>query len=287
MLTLHTLAQSLVNGIGLALVYVLIALGLTLIFSILRVINFAHGEFYMMGGFVAYVLTHFLALPFFVTVIAAFAIVGAVAIVVERLVFAPLREAPLGGFIASLGLLWVMQALAVMSFGVLEKEVPSPFSGVVRLLGVVVSKERLFVMVCAALLIAALWLFLRYSRHGLALRAVAQDEDAAALQGVDTDRIAALTFGIGCALAGVAGALLAPVFFVSPFVGTLPVIKAFVVIILGGMGSLPGAVLGGFVLGLIESVGPLVMPIAAVEMLGFGVVMIVLMLRPQGLLGRA
>lgn len=287
MLTLHTLAQSLLNGIGLALVYVLVALGLTLIFSILRVINFAHGEFYMMGGFVAYALTHFLALPFFVTVIAAFAIVGAVAMVVERLVFAPLREAPLGGFIASLGLLWVMQALAVMSFGVLEKKVASPFSGVVRLLGVVVSKERLFVMVCAALLIAALWLFLRYSRHGLALRAVAQDEDAAALQGVDTDRIAALAFGIGCALAGVAGALLAPVFFVSPFVGALPVVKAFVVIILGGMGSLPGAVLGGFVLGLIESLGPLVMPIAAVEMLGFGVVMLVLILRPQGLLGRA
>jgi branched-chain amino acid transport system permease protein len=286
-MTLQTIAQSLANGVGLALVYVLIALGLTLIFSILRIINFAHGEFYMMGGFVAYGLTQLLHVPYLLTPPAAFVIVGLVGIVIERLVFAPLRTAPLNGLIASLGLLWVLQSLAIISFGVVEKEVASPIGGVTVLAGAIVPNERLFVMGSAATLISGLWVFLRFSRHGLALRAVAQDRDAAALQGAEPERIAALAFGIGCALAGVAGALLAPVFFVSPFMGALPVIKAFVVIILGGMGSLSGAVLGGFVLGLTESVAPLIMPAAAVEMLGFLLVIVVLMLRPQGLLGRA
>jgi branched-chain amino acid transport system permease protein len=286
-MTFQTIAQSLANGVGLSLVYILIALGLTLIFSILRIINFAHGEFYMMGGFVAYGFTELLHIPYLMTPLAAFVIVGLAGILIERLVFAPLRTAPLSGLIASLGLLWVLQSLAIIGFGVVEKEVPSPIEGVTLVAGAVLPNERLFVMGSAATLIGGLWVFLRFSRHGLALRAIAQDRDAAALQGVEPERMAAVAFGVGCALAGVAGALLAPVFFVSPFMGTLPVIKAFVVIILGGMGSLSGAVLGGFVLGLTESIAPLIMPAAAVEMLGYALVIVVLTLRPQGLLGRA
>src|SRR5439155_281079 len=141
-------------------------------------------------------------------------------------------------FIVSLGLLWVMQASAQLSFGVLDKPVPSAFSGIVRAFGLVISVERLVVSLSAIVLIAALYLFLRWSRPGRAMRAVAQDADAAALQGVDIELVSALGFGIGCALAGGAGGLLAPVFAVSPAMGALPVVKAFIIIIIGGMRSL-------------------------------------------------
>lgn len=286
-MTIQLLLQSIVNGVGLSMVYILVALGLTLIFSILRVINFAHGEFYMMGGFIAYYGAHLFGLNYFVTLIAAFVLVGVAGVLVERTIFAPMRANILGGFIVSLGLLWILQSSATTLFGVLDKEVGSPFHGVVRVMGIVISQERLFVIVCCALLFVCLYAFLRFSVYGMALRAAAQDMEAAALQGVNVERLASLSFGIGCALAGIAGALLAPVYFVSPYMGTLPVVKAFIIIILGGMGSVPGAVVGGFFLGLLESVAPLYMPLAAVEILSFLVVMAVLLVRPQGLLGRA
>jgi branched-chain amino acid transport system permease protein len=286
-MTIQMLAQGLLNGISLSMVYILVALGLTLIFSILRIINFAHGEFYMMGAVVSYYLTQYGQLNYLITIPAAFIAIGIVGILVEKVVFAPLRSNLLGGFIASLGLLWILQAVAVLVFGVVDKEVPGYFDGVIRMFGVVIATERLFVVVCCAILIASLYLFLHSSKHGIALRAVAQDTEAAALQGVNVDRVSALAFGIGCALAAAAGALLAPVYFVSPFIGTLPVIKAFIIIILGGMGSLSGAIFGGFFLGILESIAPLYFPVAAVEMLGFLVVMLVLIVRPHGLFGHA
>src|SRR5439155_749801 len=145
----------------------------------------------------------------------------------------------------------------------------SAFSGVVRLVGLVISVERVVVTLSAIVLIAALYLFLRWSRPGRAMRAVAQDPDAAALQGVNIDAASALGFGVGCALAGGAGGLLAPLFAVSPAMGALPVVKAFIIIIVGGMGSLPGAVLGGLLLGGVEGLGALFMGSAAVNILGF------------------
>jgi branched-chain amino acid transport system permease protein len=180
-----------------------------------------------------------------------------------------------------------MQSSAILIFGVVDKEVHGAFNGVVHAFGVVIARERLFVIACCAALIVCFYLFLRTSRHGIALRAIAQDSDAAALQGVDVNRLSAWAFGIGCAIAAVAGALLAPVYFVSPTMGTMPVIKAFIIIILGGMGSLVGAIYGGFLIGLLESIAPLYVPAAAVEMLGFLVVMAVLIVRPQGLFGNA
>jgi branched-chain amino acid transport system permease protein len=281
------LAQSLLNGIGLALVYVLVALGLTLIFSIMGIINFAHGEFYMLGGFVAYYAYGKLGVNYWLTLVVAVVVVGAAGALTERWLFAPLRDNPMSAFIGSLGLLWVLQSAATVMFGVMDKEVKSPFPGVIRQLGMIVSFERLVVIVCSAALIICLYVFIQRTRYGMALRAVAQDRRAAALQGINIDGISTLAFAIGCALAGVAGVLLAPVFVVSPFMGGLPVIKAFIIVILGGMGSFSGAMIGGLALGLIESVAPIFVPIATVDILSFVLVMLVLVLRPRGLLGRA
>jgi branched-chain amino acid transport system permease protein len=285
--SLDLLVQALLNGFGLAMVYVLVALGLTLIFSILEIINFAHGEFYMLGGYVTYYLFAVFGLHYVATLVLAILAVGLAGVVAERLIFRYLRGKTLNAFIVSLGLLWVMQASAQLSFGVLDKPVPSAFSGIVRAFGLVMSVERLVVSLSAVVLIVALYLFLRWSRPGRAMRAVAQDADAAALQGVDIELVSALGFGIGCALAGGAGGLLAPVFAVSPAMGALPVVKAFIIIIIGGMGSLPGAVVGGLLLGSVEGLGSLFFGSAAVNVLGFLVVILVLLVRPRGLFGGA
>jgi branched-chain amino acid transport system permease protein len=283
--SIDLLVQALLNGFGLAMVYVLVALGLTLIFSILEIINFAHGEFYMLGGYVTYYAYALFGLNYFATLGLAILTVGLAGVVAERLIFRDLRGKALNAFIVSLGLLWVMQAGAQLSFGVLDKPVPSAFSGIVRVLGLIISVERLVVTLCAVVLIVGLYLFLRLSRPGRAMRAVAQDADAAALQGVNIEAVSALGFGVGCALAGGAGGLLAPVFAVSPAMGALPVVKAFIIIIVGGMGSLPGAVLGGLLLGGVEGLGSLFMGSAAVNILGFLMVIVVLLVRPRGLLG--
>jgi branched-chain amino acid transport system permease protein len=283
--SIDLLVQALLNGFGLAMVYVLVALGLTLIFSILEIINFAHGEFYMLGGYVTYYAYALFGLNYFATLGLAILTVGLAGVVAERLIFHDLRGKALNAFIVSLGLLWVMQAGAQLSFGVLDKPVPSAFSGIVRVLGLIISVERLVVTLCAVVLIVGLYLFLRLSRPGRAMRAVAQDADAAALQGVNIEAVSALGFGVGCALAGGAGGLLAPVFAVSPAMGALPVIKAFIIIIVGGMGSLPGAVLGGLLLGGVEGLGSLFMGSAAVNILGFLMVIVVLLVRPRGLVG--
>jgi branched-chain amino acid transport system permease protein len=281
------LIQALVNGVMLGMVYILVALGLTLVFSIMEVINFAHGEFYMLGGFAVYYLLAQLGANYFLALAAAILLVGALGWVVEKIVFRPFRKDLLGAFIVSLGLLWVLQSGALLAFGSLEKSVPSPFRGVLRVLGVHFSLERLVVTLIGIVLVAGLYLFIRFSRDGRAMRAVAQDEDAAALQGINVDRISSLAFALGAALAATAGVLIAPLFFVSPFMGGLPIVKAFVIIILGGMGSIPGALLGGLILGVAEGVGSIFLSSPAVNLLGFLLVILILLVRPQGLLGHA
>lgn len=281
------LVQALLNGFALALVYVLVALGLTLIFSILEIINFAHGEFYMLGGYVTYFAFAVFGLSYVPTLLLAIVVVGLAGVVAERMIFRHLRGKTLNAFIVSLGLLWVIQSGAQLSFGVLDKSVPSAFSGVLRAGGIIISVERFVVILAAAGLIAVLYTFLQWSRLGRAMRAVAQDADGAALQGVNIEVISMLGFAIGCALAGAAGGLLAPVFAVSPAMGALPVVKAFIIIIVGGMGSLPGAVLGGLLLGTVEGIGALFFGSAAVNILGFLMVIAVLLVRPRGLFGVA
>jgi branched-chain amino acid transport system permease protein len=285
--TTSVLVQALLNGFGLAMAYVLVALGLTLIFSILEIINFAHGEFYMLGAFVAYLTFTLVKVPYIVAVIAAIVVVGLAGALAERLVFRHLRGKTLNAFIVSLGLLWVMQAGAQIAFGIQDKAVPSAFSGVLRFGGVFISFERVAVTLCAVVLIVALYAFLEWTRTGRAMRATAQDPDGAALQGVNIEGMSMLGFALGCALAGASGALLAPIFSVGPWMGALPVVKAFIIIIVGGMGSLPGAVLGGLMLGVVEGVGTLFFSSAAVNMLGFLLVIAVLLLRPRGLVGGA
>jgi len=282
------LFQGGLNGVMLGLNYALIALGLSLIFGIMGIVNFAHGEMYMLGGYVSYFLIGRFGFDFFTSIIAAIVIIGLLGMLFEKSIFRPLTTRPreaLTSLIAAVGLAWVLQMLAVICFGDLDRNVPSTFKGIINMGGVVITKERLVTIIIGIVLVLLLNLFLLRTRMGNAIRAVAQDKEAAALQGVQVSRISALSFGIGCALAGAAGALMAPIFSVSPFLGGEVILKAFLVVILGGMGSIPGAMLGGLVLGFIESFGSLFFAVPTVSAITFVLIIVILIIRPQGLLG--
>lgn len=284
------LAQGGLNGFMLGINYALIALGLTLIFGILGIVNFTHGEMYMLGGYVAYYLFGHFGLNFFATLAMSAIIVGLVGILLEKFIFRPLTTRPkleLTSMIAAVGLAWVFQMLAVIAFGDLDKNVPSAFKGIIRAAGVVITVERLCTILIGMALIVLLNIFLLKTKTGMTIRAVAQDKEAAALQGVSVDRITALTFGIGCGLAAISGALVAPVFGVSPTMGGEVILKAFLVVILGGMGSVPGAMLGGLTLGFIEGFGCLFFSVPTVMALTFSIIILILILKPKGLLGHA
>ncbi len=284
------LAQGGLNGVMLGINYALVALGLTMIFGILGIVNFTHGEMYMLGGYIAYYFFGHFGLNFFVTLVASAILIGVLGVVLEKLIFRPLTTRPkieLTSLIAALGLAWVFQMLAVIAFGELDKNVPSAFKGILRMGGVVITVERLATILIGISLVVLLNLFLLKTKTGMAIRALAQDKEAAALQGVSVDRIGALAFGIGCGLAATAGALVAPIFGVNPSMGSEVILKAFLVVILGGMGSIPGAMLGGLVLGFVESFGCLFFSVPTVMVLTFSIIILILIIRPQGLLGHA
>ena len=282
---LSVLVQALVDGFVISLFYILVAVGLTLMFGILRVFNFAHGEVYMLGGFVTYYLFGQFHMNYFLTLIISMGVGGIVGLVLEKIIFRPFRDRPFNGFIASLGVVWILQCGVGRLFGVVDKDVPTVFPGVVRALGVSLSAEKLGACVMGVIAIIAIHLFQR-TKTGKALRAVAQDREAASLQGINVNRMTALTFALGSALATGTGTVISPLFVVNPFVGHIPIVKAFVVIILGGMGSIPGTILGGFILGFIESFSAVYCSIGFVSAMSFLVVIIILLVRPRGLLGR-
>lgn len=282
--------QGIINGVMLGLFYALIAVGLSLIFGILGVVNFAHGEMYMIGGFIAYFVVGKFGGNFFVSILASLFIVGLIGVALEKMIFRPLTARPqmeLTSLIAAVGLAWILQMLAVIIFGELDKNVPSSFKGIIKLWGTVFTLERMSVIIIGFLSILMLNLFLLRTKIGKAIRAVAQNKEGAALQGIQVNRITALAFGIGCGLAGVAGVLMAPIFGINPFVGNEVILKAFLVVILGGMGSISGALVGGLVLGFIESFCYLFFQVHTVSVITFVIILLILIFRPQGILGRA
>lgn len=287
MLTAASLAQILVNGLTSGSFYVLMALGFTLIFGIMRLVNFAHGEFYMLGAFVVYHLYGRLGVNFFVALVASAVTVAALGAIVERVVFVPLRARELSMLMSALGLQIALQGVMAVAEGVEGLSLAPPVSGVYRSSWLVFPYDRLVVVAVAMVVLALFYAFIRWSKIGQALRAVAQDGEAALMQGIPVNRIYTLAFAIGCALAAVAGGVIAPVFSLHVYMGQAAILKAFVVVILGGLGSVPGAVVGGLVLGVAESLFASLFGALMADMLGFLLIMLILLWRPYGLLGRA
>jgi branched-chain amino acid transport system permease protein len=285
---IELLAQTGLNAIYAASYLALIAVGLVLIFGVMGVINFAHGELYMLGAYAVVALYADAQMPFLFAVAVGLAFVGVVGLGMERALFRPLRNNPLGGLVASIGFLMVLQALAVMGFGVRMEHIPPvsqeviTFSDKVRL-----AMPRLWVIIAAIILLTGLWVFLKKSRFGWALRASAQDPEAAALQGISINQTSRLAMFIGAALAGVAGALTAPLVSVNPHMGHSVIVAAFIVIIVGGIGSLEGAVVASVVYAFVHTVVTTFWDGVIADIVGLMLMLMVLIVKPTGLFGTA
>ncbi len=281
------IGQALTNGLIIGLLYLLMAIGFTLVFGVMRVVNFAHGEFYMLGAFMAYVCVTKLQLPFLAAVLLTFALTLVIGWLVEVVVLKSFRGDELSGMIATIGLAMILQNGALMIFGPDPQSMPAVAEGVMAIGPVMVPMSRLYVVAFSVVVLVLLYVFLMHSRGGRALRAVVQDIEIANAQGIRSQLMYPLGFGIGVGLAAVAGALMAPVFSVSPGIGSTPLLKAFIVVILGGLGSIPGAALASLLLGVFESLANTFMSSSVADMLLFGFVMLMLIFRPAGLLGKA
>lgn len=265
----------------------LMAVGLVLIFGVMRIINFAHGELYMVGAYVVWYLYAENGWPFLLAVLGALVVVALLGAAMERGLFRPMRGNPLGGLIMSVGILFILQVLAVQIGGVnLMKHVPPAVRGVVEVFpGVSVPGQRLVVIAIAAVLLVLLWLFLKRTRLGWALRACAQDPEAAALQGISIDRISLLAMGLGAALAGAAGGIMAPLVRVGPYMGHSVIVTAFIVIIVGGIGSLEGAVLAAVLYTFFDTFVTTFYDGTIAAILGLVIMLLVLVVKPTGLMG--
>ena len=280
------LAQTVVNGLMVGMIYVLMAIGFTMVFGIMRIVNFAHGEFYMVGAFLFAILYGSNELPFAVSVVLAVAATALLGLVMERVVFRRFRGNELNGMIASVGVALIIQNSALLIWGVSSRTVPPVVSGVLSIGGIVFPWSRLVVIVGALAAVVALNLLIAHTQIGRAMRAVAQDAEIAQAQGIRVEVIFPMAFVLGVSLAAFAGVLMAPVLSVSPFIGLAPTLKAFVIVVISGLGSVPGAVAGGLLIGLIESFAGTFVSASLAEILQFLVVIAVVLLRPQGLLGR-
>ena len=280
------LAQTGLNSIYAAAYLSLVAVGLVLIFGVMGVINFAHGELYMIGAYVVVALYTGLDMPFVLVAALGLIFVGLIGLFMEWSMFRPLRDNPLGGLVASIGFLMVLQALVTIGFGVRMENVPPVtqevivFSDRVRL-----PLQRLYVIATSIILLGALWLFLRRTRFGWALRASAQDPEAAALQGISLRTTSMIAMFIGGSLAGIAGSLTAPLVSVNPNMGHSVIIAAFIVIIVGGIGSLEGAVIASVAYAFIHTVVTTFVDGVIADIIGLSLMLLVLIVRPTGLFG--
>jgi branched-chain amino acid transport system permease protein len=285
-MTFNVVVQILVNGVSLSAIYVLVALGFTLIFGIMRVANFAHGEFAMLGGFALFFLLGTYHLPYWLALPLAALVVAAATMPLERFVFRSFYQRELPSMIASLGVSIALVEGAVLLFEVHQRSIPAAFATIVSLGPISLPSDKLVAIAISVVVLLAFFLFIRYTRLGLQLRAVAQDLEIAEAQGIRTRQIYRVTFFIAAILAALSGALFGQIYAVSPYMGEVPLVKAFTVVIIGGLGSIPGAALGGVLLGMSESVLNTFYGASVAQFASFGAIMLLLVLRPWGLLGR-
>ncbi len=284
--------QILANGLYLGAQYALIALGLTLIFSLMNVLNFAHGQMYVFGGFVTYTVVAQLGLPFIVGLIASAVTLAIIGALIERFLFRPVirkSQREESTMLLAAGIAFFLDAVILLVFGEKQRGVPKIIDGVFNWdFRLIMPYDRILICVLAIALIAAFILFMQYSKAGRAMRALAQDRVAAQLMGVDVNRYSMIGFALGAMLAGVVGGLLVTITGINLGMGGPTSIKAFLMIMIGGAGVISGAIAGGFILGMMESVG-----LTALASYGditylviFASLMVFLAIRPQGLMGK-
>ena len=280
---------ALISGLNLGSIYALIALGYTMVYGIAKMLNFAHGDIIMVGAYSVIVSAVTLKLPPVVAILIAVVVCAALGVTIEFLAYRPLRQSPpLAVLITAIGVSYLLQNLALLIFGPEQKSTPALFDlPSLTLGGVTVDGITLLTLGVTAAIMGGLTLFINLTRMGKAMRAVSEDRDAAELMGISVNKTITITFAIGSALAAVASVFFGATYtYIKPTTGSMPGIKAFTAAVFGGIGSIPGAMLGGILLGLIEQLSKVYISTLWSDAVVFGVLVLVLVFKPAGLLGK-
>ena len=282
---LSGISQIIVNAISIGAIYALLALGLTLLYGIMDILFFAHGSMYMFGAYAAYYLCTVLKISYFIALPLGILIIALIGVIIEKGLILPIRSDHTAILFLAIGLNWFFESLGFSIFGLRPKPVDSVFAGKLNFAGAVISTERVAVVLIGLAAVVGLYLFLMKTRWGLGMRAFAEDAEAAELQGISNNTVCSLGFFIGCGLAALAGFLVAPIFIITPTMGSHAVLIALLVIGLGGLGSIPGALAAAFIIGGIESFGTSYLGGDITWGLIFIFVVLFLIIRPTGIWG--
>jgi branched-chain amino acid transport system permease protein len=281
------LLQQLFNGLTIGSVYSLVALGLTLVYGILHIPNFAHGALYMVGGYVTLIVMESFGVHYWIAMAVSVLVVGGLAVLMERIVFHPLRHAPpIHDKIAAIGILLFLEALVQLVWGAEYRRMLSPYGNAVEFLGMTVTTQRILIIFAAIIVMVLLHLFLKKTMIGSAIIAMSQNREGAFLVGINANKIAMITFFISGALAAIASSIASPINLVFPGMGHLVILKAFVIIIIGGMGSIPGAIIGGYIIGFSESLGATFVSNDYKDLIAFLLLVVILTIKPKGLFAK-
>jgi branched-chain amino acid transport system permease protein len=280
-------AQQAINGVVLGSLYVLVALGLTLIYGVLVQINFAHADFVTLGAFAAYFFMHSIGANYIAAIGVALIVGGILGWLINAAIFAPLRQNrnELLPLIATIGVSVMLQNGMLAWFGPIPYAFETPYSNrVIRIAGTFFTWQSVIIIVVSMTTIALLYAFMKFTFLGKALRAVSQDRETAALMGINPNHLIMLTFVLASALAGMAGAMLAPILVLTPFAGTSVIVKAFAIVIIGGFGNVEGTILAGLIVGLIESFTTQYLDPGLIDIVVFGLLLLMLAVKPTGLI---
>jgi branched-chain amino acid transport system permease protein len=284
---LEFLAQLLLNGFIIGIVYALMSLGMTIIYGMMKVVNIAHGEMYMLGGYLTYSFMKFLGLNYFLCIILATLVVSFIGIIIEKAFLHKLLNHPITTTtLLTIGISMFMRNTTLITWGSFPLIVPKPFGGGMFDLRIIrITYIQVFIVLVTIFVLVAGHLFLQRTRIGKSIRATLQNPEMAVLSGIDTKMIFALTFSIGVGLAALGGCLLGPVYTLTPHMGSLAASKSWAVIILGGLGSFPGAIVGGLIVGVAESLAAGYISVGLKEAVAFVVVIFIILYKPEGLFG--
>jgi branched-chain amino acid transport system permease protein len=284
---LTVILQQGINGVVVGSLYVLVALGLTLIYGVLVQINFAHADIVTLGAFTAYFVTHLFSGNYFAGIAAALIVGGVLGWLVNAVIFAPLRErgSELLPLIATIGVSITLQNAMLVLLGPIPYAFDTPYSNnVIRFSGIFLTVQSILIIVMSTIAIGLLYAFMKFTFLGKALRAVSQDRETAALMGINPNQLIMLTFIIASALAGMSGAMLGPVLVLTPFAGTTVIVKAFAIVIIGGFGNVEGTIIAGLIVGLIESYTTQFLDPGLIDIVVFALLLLTLAVRPTGLI---
>ena len=282
--------QQMVNGVALGSIYALIALGYTMVYGTIRLINFAHGDIYMMGAFIGFYLITVLEMNLVLAMIITMVTTAILGVIIERIAYKPLRNASrVAGLITAIGVSYFLQNIMIYFLGPEVRAFPSPLeTQIFRVFGLVINSKQILVVAVTIIMMILLHLIVNKSKMGKAMRAVAVDSEAAQLMGIDVDRVISSTFALGSSLAGMAG-ILVGIYYnsIQPTMGVTMGLKAFIAAVIGGVGSIPGAMVGGYLIGVLETIVTVMGGSMYKDAVVYGLLIVILLVLPSGLFGKS